>query len=130
MSYTQYDRVKHLVEVEDHILVSFTVPSAKDNYENLNIAKNANITKIFVDNIFAKLTADLRQADSAMGDIDDKLGRLRWRTSEYDEIRILFIYDQDRTIIVLIKSNTSLSDTVDNILGYYYESEDTPKSLF
>jgi hypothetical protein len=129
MSHTQYDKVIHLVEVEDHILAAFTVPSAKDNYENLNIAKNANITKIFVDNIFAKLTADLRQAEARM-EIDDKLGRLRWRISEYDEIRILFIYEKDRTILVLIKSNTSLSDTVGNILGYYYESEDTPKSLF
>jgi hypothetical protein len=37
--------------------------------------------------------------------------------------------------VVLIKSNTKLEHTIDNILGYYFESDDDddgeiPKSLF
>jgi hypothetical protein len=34
-------------------------------------------------------------------------------------------------VVVLIKNNTSLHETVHNILGYYDEEEDEiPKSLF
>jgi hypothetical protein len=45
---------------------------------------------------------------------------------------ILQIIDKNKIVVVLIKSNTSLDETVDNILGYYYEEEehDIPKSLF
>jgi hypothetical protein len=35
-----------------------------------------------------------------------------------------------KKIFVLIKSNTSLQYTVYNILGYYYDLDETPKSLF
>ena len=39
--------------------------------------------------------------------------------------------DKNKIVVVLIKSNTSLDETIDNILGYYYEEEeDIPKSLF
>jgi hypothetical protein len=47
------------------------------------------------------------------------------------KIRLLYISEINKTVVVLIKSNTSLDETVDNILGYYYEEEDDiPKSLF
>jgi hypothetical protein len=49
---------------------------------------------------------------------------------EYDKIRILKIFEEDKTIFVLINSNTQLEHTVDNILGYYYDLDETPKSLF
>ncbi|HET8792884.1 MAG TPA: hypothetical protein VFM31_03745, partial [Nitrososphaeraceae archaeon] len=59
------------------------------------------------------------------------LGRLKWKVTEYEKIRILQIIEIDKIVVVLIKSNTSLDETVDNILGYYYEEEDDiPKSLF
>jgi hypothetical protein len=45
-------------------------------------------------------------------------------------MRILKILEKDKTIYVLINSNTQLEDTVDNILGYYYELDEIPKSLF
>jgi hypothetical protein len=61
---------------------------------------------------------------------DNILGRLKWTINETERIRTLIIYEKDRAVFVLIKSTTSLSDTVDNILGYYYESEDPPKDLF
>jgi hypothetical protein len=59
------------------------------------------------------------------------LGKVKWKVTEYEKIRILQIVDKNKIVIVLIKSNTSLDETVDNILGYYYEEEyDIPKSLF
>jgi hypothetical protein len=86
--------------------------------ENLVIAKNANITKEFVNRIFTKYQGNFR---SNKEEIDNIMGRLKWSVNETDRIRILIIYEKDRSVIVLIKSNISLSESVDNILGYYYE---------
>ncbi len=58
------------------------------------------------------------------------LGKLKWIVLEYDYLRILKIHELDKTIFVLIKSNTQLEHTVDNILGYYYDMDEIPKSLF
>lgn len=131
MSEANYHKVKHLVEVEDDILAVFTVFSGKDNHlENLSIAKNANITKGFIDSIYANVQENFRD-NGATNDFNNIIGRLKWKIYEYDQIRTLIIYEQNRTVVVLIKTNTSLHETVDNILGYYYdESESLPKSLF
>jgi vacuolar-type H+-ATPase subunit E/Vma4 len=122
MSDIKYHKIKHLVEVEDDILAVFTVILGKQNQiENLSIAKNANITRNSVDNIFNKLHDKLENIknDTEMTKIT---GSLKWTIYETERIRILIIYEEDCNVIVLIKSNTSLSETVDNILGYYYES--------
>lgn len=114
-----YNKIKHLVEVDDNILAVFTVNlGAQDLMENLVIAKNANITKEFVNRIFAKYQGNFR---SNKDEIDNMMGRLKWSVNETDRVRILIIYEKDRSVIVLIKSNISLSESVDNILGYYYE---------
>ena len=130
MSGPIYDKVKHVVEVEDDILAVFTVVSGRDDHmENLSIAKNAKITENFVSNIFAKLQGTFRNMKEGL-ERDNILGRSKWTITETERIRILIIYEKDCAVIVLIKSNTSLSDTVDNILGYYYESEEPFKAFF
>jgi len=61
------------------------------------------------------------------------VGKFKWKVFEYEKIRILQIADKNKIVVVLIKSNTTLDETVDNILRYYYEDEDEeeiPKSLF
>lgn len=120
LSDANYNKIKHLVEVDDDILAVFTVNSgSQKRMENLSIANNADITQEFVDFVFARLQANLRTAKE---DIDNRVGKLKWTINEYEKIRTLMIYEEDRLVIVLIKSNKSLSETVDNILGYYYES--------
>ena len=59
-----------------------------------------------------------------------KLGKIKWIVMEYEKIRILKIYEYDKTVFVLINSDTQLEHTVDNILGYYYDLDEIPKSLF
>jgi hypothetical protein len=130
MSDAKYDKVKNLVEVDDDILAVFTILSGKENHiENLSIAENANITKDLVIYILAKLQDNLRYIEESEN-VDKILGHSKWRIIETDRIRILIIYEKSRAVIVLIKSNTSLSETVDNILGYYYESENPSKDFF
>jgi hypothetical protein len=123
----KYDKIKHLVEVDDDILAVFTVTLGSQHHmEDLSIAENANITKEFADYIFDRLQDNLR---STKENTDNKMGRLKWTINENELIRTLIIYEKDRLVIVLIKGNTSLSETVDNILGYYYEPENPPGGL-
>lgn len=47
---TSYDKIKHLVEIEDDIFAVFTINS-KGEVNDLNIAKNIDIEKRFIENI-------------------------------------------------------------------------------
>jgi hypothetical protein len=133
---TSYDKIKHLVEVEDDIFAVFTINSTGE-VSGLTVAKNIDFEKSLVENIYTNFNKILEQDDKI--DIhthsnrsSDILGRLKWKVTEYEKIRILQIADKNKIVVVLIKSSTTLDETVDNILGYYYEEEedDIPKSLF
>ena len=132
-SNTSYDKIKHLVEIEDDILAVFTINS-KGEAIDLNIAKNVEVEKSIIDNIFTNFSKILElydKIDTLPSNSSEIFGRLKWKVTEYEKLRILQIIEKDKIVVVLIKSNTSLDETVDNILGYYYEEEDDiPKSLF
>ena len=130
---TSYDKIKHLVEIEDDIFAVFTI-DYKGNSNNLTIAKNIKVEKNIIENIFSnfnKIYEQYDKIDVLPPSSSEILGKLKWKVAEYERIRILQIFEKDKIVVVLIKSNTSLDETVDNILGYYYEEEeDIPKSLF
>lgn len=129
-----YDKIKHLVEVDDDILAVFTIISSQ--IRELYIAKNSKMDGKYVDLLVNNLgynkstDIDISTEKNIQDTKKNLLGNLKWEVLEYDEMRILKIYEPDKIIFVLINSNTQLEHTVDNILGYYYESEELPKSLF
>ena len=137
---TSYDKIKHLVEIEDDIFAVFTINSRGD-VNGLTVAKNIDFENSLVENIYNNFNKVLKQ-DDKITDIftniltnsnsSDIVGKLKWKVTEYEKIRILQIAEKNKIVVVLIKSNTTLDETVDNILGYYYEDEeeDMPKSLF
>lgn len=128
-----YDKIKNLVEVEDDIFAVFTI-NTKLEMGDLSIAKNINFERNLIENIFLHLKNYLQKEDEVEinTNISNRLGKLKWKILEYEQIRILQIFEQNKVVVVLIKSNTTLDETVDNILGYYYDDEEhyTPKSLF
>ena len=130
-----YDKIKHLVEVEDDIFAVFTI-NTKLEMGDLSIAKNINFERNLIENIFLHLKNYLQKEEDEEvkinTNISNRLGKLKWKILEYEQIRILQIFEQNKVVVVLIKSNTTLDETVDNILGYYYDDEEnyTPKSLF
>ncbi len=130
---TSYDKIKHLVEIEDDIFAVFTI-DYKGNSNNLTIAKNIKVEKNIIEDIFTNFNKIVEQYDKIgilFPSSSEILGKIKWKVREYEKIRILQIIEKDKIVVVLIKSNTSLDETVDNILGYYYEEdEDIPKSLF
>ena len=133
---TSYDKIKHLVEIEDDIFAVFTINSRGEAYD-LTVAKKIDFDKSIIENIFTNFNNMLKQDNDKIIDIlsnsnSDIVGNLKWKVTEYEKIRMLQIIDNNKIVVVLIKSNTTLDETVDNILGYYYEEEndDIPKSLF
>ncbi|KAA2283485.1 hypothetical protein [Candidatus Nitrosocosmicus sp. SS] len=131
-SYEKYDNLKHLVEVNDDILAVFSIVSS--DMKELYVAKNANIDKSYIESLIrilnlTQVTSDEKE-NKTEKDFDIILGDLKWIVIEYEKMRILKILEKDKTIYVLINSNIQLEDTVDNILGYYYELDEIPKSLF
>ena len=134
---TSYDKIKHLVEIEDDIFAVFTINSTGESY-GLTVAKNIGFENSLVENIYTDFNTVLKQDDKIIdiftNSSRDILGRLKWKVTEYEKIRILQIIEKDKIVVVLIKSSTTLDETVDNILGYYYEDEEEedniPKSLF
>ena len=131
-----YDKIKHLVEVDDDILAVFIVMSSQ--IKELYIAKNSNINRAYVDSIVNELDLNISTENEKLttqkAKLESKskgiLGKIKWIVLEYDNLRILKIYESDKIIFVLINSNTQLEHTVDNILGYYYDLDEIPKSLF
>ncbi|MDN5847646.1 MAG: hypothetical protein L0H53_15385, partial [Candidatus Nitrosocosmicus sp.] len=128
-----YDKIKHLVEVDADILAVFT--EIYSQIKEVYIAENSNIDRKYIDLVvndlhlnngtdYEKLNTEEIQNKESL------LGKLKWIVLEYDHLRILKIHELDKTIFVLIKSNTQLEHTVDNILGYYYDMDEIPKSLF
>jgi hypothetical protein len=134
---TSYDKIKHFVEIEDDIFAVFTINSTGESY-GLTVAKNIDFEKSLVEKIYTNFNTILKPDDKITEILttssSDILGRLKWKVIEYEKIRILQIADKNKIVVVLIKSNTTLDETVDNILGYYYEDEEDedniPKSLF
>ena len=127
-----YDKIKHLVEVDDDILSVFIVESSQ--IRDLYIAKNANMDRAYITSIFESIC--FGENDNAKREekgtlYDNKLlGKIKWVVSEYENLRVLKIVENDKIVVVLVKSNTQLQHTIDNILGYYYDTDETPKSLF
>lgn len=127
-----YDKIKHIVEVDDDILAVFIMVSSQ--IKELYIAKNSRIDEKYVDSISKELNVKIDNENSPAENVQSQsrglLSKLKWIVLEYDNLRILKIYELDKIIVVLISSGTQLEHTVDNILGYYYDMDDIPKSLF
>lgn len=125
-----YDKIKHLVEVDDDILAVFIIVSSQ--IEELHVAKNVKIDIDYIRTILDELRSLMGDSNGLKANLDyeNKLGKLRWLVIEYHKIRILKIYENNRTIFVLISSHTHLEHTVDNILGYYFDLDEIPRNLF
>lgn len=129
-----YDKIKHLVEVDDDILAVFIVISSQ--IRDLYIAKGARTDRAYINSIYDTLGLNNNNGTTAGGEngtaggVRNPLGKLKWVVLEHENLRVLKIIEKDKIVVVLVNSNTQLQHTIDNILGYYYDLDDAPKSLF
>lgn len=132
----QYEKIKHLVEVDDDILAVLIVTPSQE--KDLYIANNSKLERSEVVFIYERMVVD---ADPVKVSIESETdhdssrvlrltGNLKWIVIECQLMRVLVILEQNFKIMVLIKSNTHFENTVGNILGYYYEGDELPENLF
>jgi hypothetical protein len=143
-----YEKIKHIVEVDENILAVFTINS-EGKTSDVFIAPDANIDRSFIEiirseldfkfEVIDKATTAVTMEEGAKGKSKTRMiGKHLWDISEYDNIRIIRIYEANRLIIVLAKSHMPPGDTADAVLGYLYEcnedeqiqQEGSPPCLF
>ena len=131
-SFSSYDKVKHIVEVDENILAVFIVDSA-GKISDLFIADDANIDNSYVQTIQSNLKLRFVKEEE-IEENADSLGKHIWDISEYDKIRVIKIYESNRLIVVLAKSHIDPGDVSESVLGYLHELDDDdasqPPSLF
>jgi hypothetical protein len=142
-----YEKIRHIVEVDEKILAVFTINS-EGKTSDIFIAPDANIDKSFIEIIRSKLEFKFEAIDKTTTTAIEEgakeksrtqmVGKHLWDISEYDNIRIIKIYEANRLIVVLTKPYISLRTTADTVLGYVYEcnedkqekQEESPPCLF
>ena len=122
-----YEKIKHIVEVDEKILAVFIIDS-NGKILDLFIAPDARIDRSFIETIKSKLNLKFgtmeEVKDEEIQPSTNLLGRHLWDISEYDNVRVLRIYESNRLIVVLAKSHTSPGDVAETVLGYLYESDE------
>ena len=107
-----YEKIKHIVEVDEKILAVFTINS-EGKISDIFIAPDAQIDKPFIEIVRSKLALKFEAIDkAAAGSIEEQeekkssiqvIGKHLWDISEYDNIRVIRIYETNRLIVVLAK---------------------------
>jgi hypothetical protein len=122
-----YEKIKHIVEVDEKILAVFIIDS-NGKMSDLFIAPDAKIDRSFIDTIKSRLNIKMEIveeiAEEEVQPSINLLGRHLWDISEYDKMRVIKIYESNRMIVVLAKSHTSPGDVAETVLGYLYESDE------
>ena len=123
-----YEKVKHIVEVDEKILAVFTVDS-NGNTSDVFIAPDSNIDRSFIETLRLSLDLKFKTIEKSAALEEEKprsnvLGKHLWDISEYDKIRVITIYEANRLIIVLAKCHSPPGDTANTVLGYIYESNE------
>ena len=143
-----YEKIRHIVEVDEKILAVFTINS-EGKTSDIFIAPDAKLDKSFIEILRSKLDFKFEAIDktTTAAAIEEGakeksrreiIGKHLWDISEYDNIRVIKIYEANRLIVVLAKPHTSLGTTADTVLGYVYEcnedeqeqQEESPPCLF
>jgi hypothetical protein len=131
---SNYNNIQHLTEIDDDVLAVFVVISKEIN--EIYVADNANLEVYCTDSLIRLLEPkqidhnENQQNNARNKQKNSLLGEPKWIVSGYENLTILKIQESDKSIFVLIKSNTELKHTVDKILAYYYDLNESPKSLF
>jgi hypothetical protein len=119
-----YEKIKHIVEVDEKILAVFIIDS-NGKMSDLFIAPDARIDRSYIETVKSKLNLKMEiAAEDELQPSINLLGRHLWDISEYDNLRVIRIYESNRLIVVLAKSHTSPGDVAETVLGYLYETDE------
>lgn len=130
-----YERVQHLVDVDENIFAAFVIDSA-GSISELFIAPNSDLDKSMIEKIRSVL--DIKSATkSEKEDVESLIGHHKWDVLEYDKFKLIKLYpggNLDKKMIVVIAACTKdAGDVADTVIGYMNESEQEeqpPVNLF
>jgi hypothetical protein len=130
-----YNRVQHLVDVEESIFAAFVIDPTR-NLSELFIAPDSHLDKTKIERIRSVL--DIKSATMSERAAAERLiGHHKWDVLEYDRFKFIKLYPSgnlDHKMIVVIAACTKdPGDVVDSVIGYMNESEDeeqAPPNLF
>lgn len=130
-----YNRVQHLVDVDESIFAAFVIDST-GNISELFVAPDSDLDKSKVEEIRSVL--DIKSAPiSERVAAESLIGHHKWDVLEYDKFKFIKLYPSgnlDHKMIVVIAACTKdPGDVVDSVIGYMNESEDeeqAPPNLF
>ncbi|HYO05634.1 MAG TPA: hypothetical protein VER14_01455, partial [Phototrophicaceae bacterium] len=86
-----YDKIKHLVEVDDDILAVFIIMSSQ--IRDLYIAKGARTDRAYINTISATLNLNNNNETQADG-VHSLLGKLQWVVLEHENLRVLKLIEK------------------------------------
>jgi hypothetical protein len=130
-----YDRVQHLVEVDENIFAVFVIDQA-GNISELFIAPNSELDKSKIEKIRSIL--DIKSATMSEKEAAESLiGRHKWDVLEYDKFKFIKLYPggniDHKMIVIIAACGKDPGKVADSVIGYMNESEEEeqpPANLF
>ena len=128
-----FERVQHLVDIDEHIFAAFVIDPA-GNISELFIAPDSDLDKSKIEQI--KSILSIKSATTSEREaIKNLIGPHKWDVPEYDKFKFIKLYPSgniDHKMVVVIAACTKdPGDVVDSVIGYMNESkEEPPHNLF
>lgn len=130
-----YDRVQHLVDIDENIFAVFVIDPA-GNISELFIAPNSDLDRYKVEKIRSLL--DIKSATlSEKEDAEGLIGRHKWDVLEYDKFKFIKLYPggniNHKMIVIIAACAKDPGEVADSVIGYMNESEEEerpPVNLF
>ena len=130
-----YERVQHLVDVDENIFAAFVIDPTGAISE-LFIAPDSDLDKPKIEKIISVL--DIKSATISEREAAESLiGHHKWDVMEYNKFKFIKLYPSgnlDHKMIVVIAACTKdPGDVVNSVIGYMNESEEEeqlPLNLF
>jgi hypothetical protein len=130
-----YERVQHLVDVDENIFAAFVIDPTGAISE-LFIAPDSDLDKPKIEKIISVL--DIKSATMSEREAAESLiGHHKWDVMEYNKFKFIKLYPSgnlDHKMIVVIAACTKDPvDVVNSVIGYMNESEEEeqlPLNLF
>jgi hypothetical protein len=130
-----FERVQHLVEVDESIFAAFVIDKS-GNISEVFIAPGSEFDRTKIEKIISFL--NIKSISVAEKDaVESLLGRHKWDVLEYDKFKFINLYPggnlNQKMIVVIAACTKNIRDMADTVIGYMNDSEqdqEPPANLF
>ncbi|MGH9963863.1 MAG: hypothetical protein ACRD5E_03405 [Nitrososphaeraceae archaeon] len=130
-----FERVQHLVEIDEKIFAAFVIDRS-GNISELFTAPGSELDRSKIEKVISAL--DIRSVAVADNEtVESLLGRHKWDVLEYYKFKFIKLYPDgnlnQKMIVVIAASTKDTGDVADTVIGYMNDSdqnEEPPSNLF